>query len=329
MASTFTGIQRSGTTQTVDLVTDNPPVAGAPLTFTLAADGSRFGFEAVQNQAGTLRFQTPATSANADWLPLFQVARAIGTFQNQPNTAVTVEVSDGTSSGLFAGDGFLVEARGDSTATLTLDAAQRLPYWAGTINDDIEASGPDYILEELTVLGADIALPEIVFTVTPYTADTIATPVAAVTDPEVAESLDVLVRLSRQAFDLMGGDDRSATGMVAAEIENTDAADFDVDLGLLLSQDSTYIAGLPVTTVASVTGQFSVDNVTSFSGTVYTGAVGLSLNGNDLTPVFVSQPDMITAFSNDDTIRLQFREQGVLLRLAPGARVVVVASSRS
>lgn len=327
MATSFTSAQRGATTQIVDLVTSNAPTAGTPEVYTIQADGSMFGFEALQNGSVTLRFQTPATDANTDWLPLFEVARAINKYQAEPNTVVTVTITDGVNTGLFAGDGFLVEARGNSTATLTVDSGIRLPDWAATINANIEASGPGYVLSALPVIGQDIVVPELTFTVTPYVADTIATQVTAVVDPAAVESLDTIVQLSRQAFDLMDGDNRSATGMVAAQIENTGVSAVDVDLGAVLSQDTGYT--IPTDITVTVTGEFSVDNATSFSGTVFTGSVALSLNGGDVTPVFVPQPDQITAFGNEDNIRLQFREQKPLLQLDPGTVVVVVATSRS
>lgn len=330
MATTITGHQSSNdsviTTDVVDRTVQ--PVAGTAETFTLAAAASKMGFEAVENGALTIRLQTPATDPATDWAALFGVAEAVNRLQAVPNTVVTVTIDDGTNSGTFSGDGFSVEARGDSTVTWQSDSGIHFPEWMSALNALVDADANAYVLSALPLVGTDIGdNPEITFTVTPYVAQTITAEVTAVQDPDVLDELRTGNELSRQALDVASQDDRAASGMVAAEIANTDAAAQDVDLGRVLAKDGTYT--LPAGVTVAVTGQFSIDNATSMSGSVLNGDVWLSLDGNETTPVFVRQPNLITAFGNEDSIRLQFREQKPLLRLSPGAVVIVAGTARS
>ena len=330
MATTITGHQSSNDSVITASVVDRTvqPVAGTAETFTLAAAVAQMGFEAVENGSVTIRLQSPGDGPG-EFQPLFDVVEAVNRLQAQPNTVATVTIDDGTNSGTFAGDGFAVEARGDSTATWQSDSGIHFVDWMTSLNALIDADAAAYVFSALPLAGTDIGdNPEITFTVTPYVMQTITTEVTVVTDPEVLDELRTSNELSRQALDVASQDDRSATGMVIAQIVNGDTNPQIIDLGRVLAQDPAYT--LPTGVTALVSGEFTIDNATSVSGTVTSGQFGdveLSLSGP--TPVFVPQTNQIAAFGNDDRIRLQFRRQQPQVRLAPGAAVVFAATSRS
>ncbi len=331
MAQSLTGhVGANESVATVEVVDRSlPPIAGTAEIFTLLAESSQMGFAALENGALTIRLQDPATDPETDWGPLFGVAEAINRLQAMPNTWVTVTIDDGTAQGTFAGDGVSFESRGDSTLTWQSDSGVHFPSWLTDLNSLVDNDAAAYVRSALQILGQDIGdNPQITFTVTPYTAQTVSMAVTAVQDPDVLDELRTSNELARQALDVASQDDCAATGMVIAQIVNGDTNPQIIDLGRVLAQDPAYT--LPTGVTALVSGEFTIDNATSVSGTVTSGQFGdveLSLSGP--TPVFVPQTNQIAAFGNDDRIRLQFRRQQPQVRLAPGAAVVFAATSRS
>lgn len=307
------------------------PVAGTAETFVFAAASARMGFNAIENGSLEIRLQSPAGDPETSFGALFDVADAINRLQAEANTVVTVTIDDGQNPpATFAGDGFSIEARGDSTATWRSHSGVRLPDWMTTLNGTIDSTAPSYVHSATSLLGQDIGdNPEITFVVTPHVAQVVAVDVTSVQDPAMLDELKVQTGLARQALDEITGDDLAATAPLLARVTNGGAGVEVVELDRLLAQDGSY--SLPTGVTASLSGAFSADNATSLSLSVITGAFGdvkMSWDGNSVTPTFVEVAQQ-SGWANDDAKRLEVAERKPRLELAPGAIVVLTATSRS